>query len=106
MTDFGLSDDILAKIKNVLARYPKVLSAGIYGSRGRGDYKNYSDIDIAIHGPDLTSNDFSNLRFDIEMLPIIFKMDVAHVEKISNQELLEKIQRDEKQFYQPAGMGR
>lgn len=99
MIDFGIGDDILAKIRGVIVQYPHVLSAGIYGSRARGDYKNYSDIDIAVHGPKLTEREFSNLCFDIEGLPIIFKMDITHVDTLGNKDLLEKIRRDEKQIY-------
>ena len=49
---FGLKESILENISNILKKYKEVESAKIFGSRARGDYKNTSDIDIALFGND------------------------------------------------------
>lgn len=99
MNDFGIDPDILDAIKAVLCRYPSVISAGIFGSRARGNYKNYSDIDLAIHAPSLTILEFMDIRNDLSNLPTIFKIDSVHVDETSKPELLANIQRDERIFY-------
>ena len=46
---FGLSEDTYIKLKEVVNKYSNY-KFKIFGSRARGDYKNNSDIDIAIEG--------------------------------------------------------
>jgi predicted nucleotidyltransferase len=43
---YGLSDTTIQSICNVLARYPQVERAILYGSRAKTIYKNGSDIDL------------------------------------------------------------
>ncbi|MBB6495997.1 nucleotidyltransferase domain-containing protein [Methanococcus maripaludis] len=45
---FGIDDLKLKSIVEVIKKY-SVEKAVIFGSRARGDYKNTSDIDIAIY---------------------------------------------------------
>ena len=52
-SDIGLKEEVINKINGVLSRYENIISASVYGSRVRGNYKQYSDIDIALFG-DLT----------------------------------------------------
>ncbi|MDR3423481.1 MAG: nucleotidyltransferase domain-containing protein [Alphaproteobacteria bacterium] len=97
--EFGLAPFIIDDLSDVLRRFPAVLSAAIFGSRAKGTYKNYSDIDIAVHAPSLSAQDFARLCFEIDALPIVFKMDVVHVDTLKNQEFAAKICAEEKQFY-------
>jgi len=54
---FGLKETTIQKICDVLARYPQVKKAMLYGSRAKGNYKNSSDIDLTLLGDDdLTLN--------------------------------------------------
>lgn len=103
MTNFGLDTHILDKIKAVLALYQDVDSAGIFGSRARGDYKNYSDIDIVVHAPTMTTVRLMDLCADLHKLPIIFKMDVVHFDGLDKPELASTIQRDEIEIYSAKG---
>ena len=43
----GLSDQIMQGIYQVLASYPAVKKAVLFGSRARGDHRYNSDIDLA-----------------------------------------------------------
>ncbi len=99
MTNFGLSPSVIEHICSVMRHHPLVESAAIYGSRARGDYKNYSDIDIAIHAPGMSLDEYMDIRDELRQLPVIFKIDSVHVEDCSKQELLANIKRDEKKIY-------
>ena len=44
----GLSDKTVAQIGNVLARFPEVEEAVLFGSRAKGTHKLGSDIDLAL----------------------------------------------------------
>ena len=96
---FGLGSFIIGCITDILQKFPDVQTATIFGSRARGTYKNASDIDIAIHAPNMSATDFARLSFEIQETPIVYKMDVVHFDKLGNQELADKIVRDEQQFY-------
>lgn len=43
---FGLKEQIIDRIKQVLMKNPGITRAVIFGSRARGDYKYNSDIEL------------------------------------------------------------
>jgi predicted nucleotidyltransferase len=51
---YGLPDQTVNQICALLAQYPAVERAVLYGSRAKGNYKPGSDIDLTLHGSDLT----------------------------------------------------
>jgi uncharacterized protein len=48
--DCGLRAEDWAVIRGVLARYPGIKSAVLFGSRAKGTHRNGSDIDLALFG--------------------------------------------------------
>ncbi|KJS88024.1 MAG: DNA polymerase III subunit beta [Peptococcaceae bacterium BICA1-8] len=96
---FGLDDKIISSIIGAIKEY-KVDRAIIFGSRARGDYKKTSDIDIAISSQDMTCIELNLLRDQLDQLDIIYKLDVIHIEKLKNQEMLENIEKDGKVILQ------
>jgi predicted nucleotidyltransferase len=61
--DFGLTHSDLHAIKQVLAKYPQIEQAIIFGSRAKGNYKPGSDVDIALKGAHLTSPTHQQSQF-------------------------------------------
>lgn len=102
MKEYGLEPFVLEDIRKVLRRFPEVLSASLYGSRAKGTFKETSDIDIAVHAPKMTNQEFARLCFEIDELSLVFKIDVVLFENIKNDDLLAKIRREEKFFYRKA----
>lgn len=51
--DHGIPSETLARIHSVLARFPEVERAVLFGSRAKGNHKPGSDIDLALSGGDL-----------------------------------------------------
>lgn len=51
--DHGLPPGTLARITSVLARFPEVERAVLFGSRAKGNHKPGSDIDLALSGSHL-----------------------------------------------------
>lgn len=96
MTKFGLDQDILDKILAVLTGHPAIERAVIYGSRAAGTFKNYSDIDMAVYAPAMSDQEFARLHFELDELPIVFKIDVVHIDRLENENLRQKIAREEK----------
>ena len=52
--EFGLKDQEINALRNVLASVPEVEEAIIYGSRARGTNRVSSDIDMTLKGSNLT----------------------------------------------------
>lgn len=83
---------MLIEIVDALRCYAEIGGAKIFGSRAKGNFKRYSDIDIAIYAESDNSL-AANLKEDLEDLDIIYRFDVVHYEKIANQDLKEHIDR-------------
>jgi len=92
MNDFGLPKDVYTDIITVLRRYPEIKFAKIFGSRAKGSYKRYSDVDIAVFAD--TNCDLSQfVKDDLEDLEAIYMFDVLHYEKIASAEIKAHIDR-------------
>lgn len=86
---FGLSEDTYIKLKKVINKYSNY-KFKIFGSRARGDYKNNSDIDIAIEG-NINKSEKFNILNDFDMLDIPYTMDIVFIQDINKKEFLESI---------------
>lgn len=62
-------------------------------SRARGDYKKTSDIDLAILD-EITREEQYEIMNQIDLLDIIYKIDLVFVDKNTKKELVEAIKRD------------
>ena len=89
---FGLNEEIYNKIKKIVIKYPKY-QFKIFGSRARGDYKEVSDIDIAIF-ENIEKQEEFNIKNDFDLLDIVYKIDLVFVTNTTKKELLESIKRD------------
>ena len=92
VNEFGLPRYVFDQIVNTLRRYPAIKSAKIFGSRAKGNYKRYSDIDIAIF-VDGDRDLSANVKDALEDLYVIYKFDVAQYDKTANPEIREHIDR-------------
>jgi len=95
---YGLTEQQISAIKGVLASIPEVSSAVLYGSRARGDYKPYSDLDISVSGNQLTHSHLTRLETKLDDLLLPFFIDLNDINTISNPALLANIQRDGKRL--------
>lgn len=73
----------------------------LYGSRGRGDYGERSDIDLAILCPQATENDWHHVMDIIEEADTLLPIDCVRFDQISKDDPLKlNIIRDRKILYQ------
>lgn len=84
----GLSKEILDSIKEIIKKYK--YNFKLFGSRARGDYKNSSDIDIAIFR-DLTEEDEYKIKNQFDLLDIPYTIDLVFVNSNTKKELLDSI---------------
>ncbi|CAG4995600.1 hypothetical protein DYBT9275_01677 [Dyadobacter sp. CECT 9275] len=93
MIQYGLEEDEIAAIKNILAQHEEVEQAILYGSRAKGNFKPASDIDLVLKGEKLNITILNKIANELDdlLLPYIFDLSVFH--QISNVDLLEHIER-------------
>jgi uncharacterized protein len=90
----GLSPQINESIKAEVKRFPEVRAAYLFGSRARGDFRDQSDIDIAIDAPTMTASHFAQLWNAIDALPIAFPLDCVWLQAMPASPLKSMVQRD------------
>jgi uncharacterized protein len=90
----GLSLQITESIKAEVKRFPEVRAAYLFGSRARGDFRDQSDIDIAIDAPTMTALHFAQLWNAIDALPIAFPLDCVWLQAMPASPLKSMVQRD------------
>ncbi len=91
--DFGLKSIDLLSVSKTFENFAEIEKALIFGSRAKGNYKPYSDIDIALFGSkiDLTLQNKIENQLDDLLLP--YKFDVCVFDKIDSEELIDHINR-------------
>jgi predicted nucleotidyltransferase len=101
---FGLKEGDLEMILQVLAKYPQIEKAIIYGSRANNTFKPGSDVDIAIIGDVryITWEVSSELN-DETLLPYHF--DITDYNKIKEPALKEQIDKYGIEFYNSKKIG-
>lgn len=88
----GLSEETYNKIKEVINKNNKYKFV-LFGSRARGDYKDTSDIDLAIK-ENVSREDQYKIMNEMDILDIIYKIDLVFIDNNTKAELLESISRD------------
>jgi nucleotidyltransferase substrate binding protein (TIGR01987 family) len=96
---YGIELLILLKLLEHFSKYPQIQEITLFGSRAMGNFKATSDIDLAISGP-LSDEQFARLKAAIdEEEKIPFKVDLIHLEKLTNQDMKDHIKNFGKVLY-------
>ena len=72
---FGLKENTIKKIFDVLKSFPAVEEAVMYGSRAMNTHREGSDIDLSLKG-DLDHQDFLRIEAELDdkMMPYFFDL--------------------------------
>lgn len=101
MSHFGLPDEAVEKICGVLARYPQVEKAILYGSRAKGNYKRGSDIDLTLYGDEtLTMDVLYKIMTELDDLLLPYMIDLSIFRHISDPDVVDHIKRVGVTFYE------
>ena len=90
---FGLEQHIIDKLITVFEQHPKVDKALVFGSRAKGNYRLDSDIDIAIKGKDLNTDDIIAISVAFEEKGINHKIDLINYHSIKEPDFKDHIDR-------------
>lgn len=89
----GLSDPTVRKIQKVLAGFPQVEKAVLYGSRAKGTFKHGSDIDLTLFGGELTDRMVSRIYWELDNLLLPYKIDLSRFSNLRHPALIDHVQR-------------
>jgi predicted nucleotidyltransferase len=70
-----------------------IRQAVLFGSRAMGSHRYGSDIDIALDADDLTFEDLLHLNTLRDDLNLPFMVDLVHIQRIDNADLIDHIHR-------------
>ncbi len=98
MHNDGLRSADREKIFTVLRQFSGVERAYLFGSRAMGNFKPYSDIDLALVGQ-LSDQQLAAISGDLEELPLPYKFDVIDLRKVELVALREHVAKHGREFY-------
>lgn len=90
---YGLKDIELEKLSKVFAANERIERVVLYGSRAKGNYKPFSDVDITLEGDELTHTDLSRLSLAIDDLLLPYQFDISIFHTMKNEALIDHIRR-------------
>ncbi|MDB5907502.1 MAG: polymerase beta subunit [Massilia sp.] len=101
---FGLPQTAIDKICAVFALHPEVEQAVLYGSRAKGNYKNGSDIDLTLHGAQLSHRVLLTLLGELDDLLLPWMIDLSIFDTLDHPALKDHIERGGVTFYRRASL--
>ncbi len=89
----GLKDIELTKLNEVFAANERIERVVLYGSRAKGNYKPFSDVDITLEGAELTHTDLNRISLAIDDLLLPYQFDISIFHTLKNEALIDHIRR-------------
>lgn len=90
---YGIKEEQWDMLSNIFAKNPKIEKVLLYGSRAKGTYKPFSDVDITLVGDDLSTTDLADTMNAIDDLLLPYMFDISLYHKLKSPELLDHISR-------------
>lgn len=89
----GLNEKECAVLQTLFATNEHIAEVILYGSRAKGNYKPFSDVDIVLVGNDLSRTDINRLYAAIDGSSLPYKFDISLLASLKNEELIAHIER-------------
>jgi len=93
MLRYGIEDSIWERILSVLKANASIKQIILFGSRAKGNFRNGSDIDLALKGKSISADDVLDLRLKLDELNLPWEIDLLHYETITDPAVKEHIDR-------------
>jgi predicted nucleotidyltransferase len=89
----GLSESDIDQILSTVTKQKRISKIILFGSRAKGSYTPGSDIDLALSGANLVTDDLLDTLVNLDELNLPYKFDLILLERIKEQDLLDHINR-------------
>jgi len=97
---YGIDESKIEEIINIFRKFPQIEKAILFGSRAKGNFKEGSDIDLALIGKDLNLLLLSRIDLLIDELNLPHTFDILIFDRIDNPDLHEHIRKVGIVFYE------
>lgn len=94
-----MSDATIGDLRDVFAKYPEVHRVLIFGSRAKGNYREGSDIDLAVEGENIDRHLLMHIQADIQDLGLLYGVDLLDLNKYKDEPIGEHVRRVGLPFY-------
>jgi len=99
----GLSELTVERIQGVLAHFPQVASAVLFGSRAKGTARSGSDIDLALYGEGIDWRVLGRIEDQLDDLLLPYTFSLLHHDIRTDSEVVAHIARVGIPFYRREG---
>ena len=99
----GLTIEELELLCSLFTRQKEIEQVILYGSRAKGTHKPFSDVDITLLGIGLSRSHLNRLMADIDESSLPYFFDVSILNKITDLDLMEQIEKTGVVLYQRGG---
>lgn len=96
---FGLREEVVRRIRDILAAEPRVERARLFGSRARGDEYPASDIDLCLEGKGLDLPTLLALQTRLDALDLPWKIDLLSWDAIADPSLRQRVRIEGKLIF-------
>lgn len=96
---YGIKDEYWKKLCELFAKKPKIEKVILYGSRAKGNYKPFSDIDITLLGDKLEHDDLLDIMNGVDDLLLPYMFDISLYSSLKNENLIDHINRAGVEIY-------
>jgi len=87
--NFGLTDSDVKVLKNIFEKYG-ARNVYIFGSRARGDYKRYSDIDLFVKDK-IPKAQKAKLSLELQESSIPYTIDLVFFDELQSDKLKQEV---------------
>ena len=100
---YGMTDDELNLLCALFSQQKEIDQVILYGSRAKGTYKPFSDVDITLMGYGLTRSHLNRLSAEIDVSSLPYRFDISIFSKLTNDALIEEIEKTGVVLYRKEG---
>ena len=88
---YGLTDRELALMDSYFSQITNLEKVILYGSRAKGNYKKFSDVDITLLGKEIGVSDLFKLQDLLYESDLPYMYDVSLFKSLTNPDLIDHI---------------
>ena len=99
---YGLSDTVIKELQDVFRRHANIRKVLIFGSRSKGNYREGSDIDLALIGNGIDYRQLLEILCEIDNLELLYSVDLLDYQKKKGTPIGDHIERFGQVFYEAA----
>ena len=97
---YGLEQEDIGIMNEIFSSTKGLEEVVLYGSRAKGNYKPFSDVDITLKGERLSEEDLTDVCYRLSESLLPYFCDVSLYHKLSSPSLIDHINRRGKTIYQ------